>query len=34
MGAGTETGLNYFGARYYSGAQGRFTREGFGSHNV
>lgn len=22
---GTETGLDYFGARYYSGAQGRFT---------
>ena len=21
----TETGLDYFGARYYSGAQGRFT---------
>jgi RHS repeat-associated protein len=25
MGAGTETGLDYFGARYFSGAQGRFT---------
>jgi RHS repeat-associated protein len=23
-----ETGLDYFGARYYSGAQGRFMREG------
>lgn len=22
---GLETGLDYFGARYYSGAQGRFT---------
>ena len=24
-GSGTETGLDYFGARYFSGAQGRFT---------